>query len=232
MKVLLVIPAYNEEESIVGTVEAVIAAGYDYVVINDGSSDATRALCEAHRFNVLNLPLNLGIGGAVQAGHKYAQAHGYDADVQFDGDGQHDVGCVSALVEQIENGADLVIGSRFLSEENTFRSSVARRLGIRWLQGVIKLRTGATITDSTSGFRACSRRAIDAFCAMYPTDYPEPESAAYAIGIGLDVREVPVIMHERQGGTSSISGASALYYMIKVSLAILLARGTYRKKVV
>ena len=222
MKAIIVIPAYNEQESIVATVNAVRNAGFDYIVVNDGSTDNTLATCRAHGFNVLDLPLNLGIGGAVQAGHKYARAHGYDVDIQFDGDGQHDVRSIPTLLNEIENGADLVVGSRFLASENTFRATLARRIGIRWLQGVIKLRTGTTITDSTSGFRACGRRAMDMFCLSYPTDYPEPESVTAALIGGLDVREVPAIMHERQGGTSSIGGASAIYYMIKVSLAILL----------
>ena len=230
MRVLLVIPAYNESESIVGTVETVRAAGYDYVVVNDGSSDNTLALCREHGFNVLDLPLNLGIGGAVQAGHKYALAHDYDVDIQFDGDGQHDVNSIPVLLEGIERGADLVVGSRFISEANTFRSSAIRRAGIWWLKQVLRVSTGMTFTDSTSGFRASNRRTIEAFCAYYPSDYPEPESLAYAIHRGLSVEEVPVVMHERQGGTSSISATSAMYYMIKVSLAILFSSSRHKKR--
>lgn len=227
MKVLLVIPAYNEQESIVATVEAVQAAGYNYVVINDGSTDNTLSLCRKHGYNVLDLPMNLGIGGAVQAGHKYALRHGYDVDIQFDGDGQHDTASIPALLEPIENrGAALVIGSRFLSENNSFRSTIARRLGIRWLRGVLRLVTGQDITDATSGFRACNRRAMELFANYYPSDYPEPESIASAVSHGLEVCEVPAIMHERKGGVSSIGGLSALYYMIKVSLAILLNHGS------
>ena len=230
MRVLLVIPAYNESESIVGTVETVRAAGYDYVVVNDGSSDNTLALCREHGFNVLDLPLNLGIGGAVQAGHKYALAHDYDVDIQFDGDGQHDVNSIPVLLEGIERGADLVVGSRFISEANTFRSAAIRRAGIWWLKQVLRVSTGMTFTDSTSGFRASNRRTIEAFCAYYPSDYPEPESLAYAIHRGLSVEEVPVVMHERQGGTSSISATSAMYYMIKVSLAILFSSSRHKKR--
>ena len=222
LKVLLIIPAYNEQDSIVATVRSVQDAGLDYVVVNDGSLDDTAELCRAHGFNMLDLPLNLGIGGAVQAGHKYALEHGYDADIQFDGDGQHDVASIPALLKPIEEGADLVVGSRFISEENTFQSTAARRLGIRWLKGVLKFVVGQDFTDATSGFRACNRRAMELFAGYYPSDYPEPESIAYAVAHGMNVCEVPAIMHERQGGTSSIGGLSALYYMIKVSLAILI----------
>lgn len=223
MKTILLIPAYNEEANIVATVNKVIDAGYDYVVINDGSSDRTLELCREHDFNVLDLCFNLGIGGAIQAGHKYAYRHGYDIDIQFDGDGQHDVNHVKTLVDAIEDGNDLVIGSRFISEDNQFKSSLLRRVGIRWLGGVLKTFAHVTVTDATSGFRAVNRKAMELFSKDYPDDYPEPESIAAAARRGLKVKEVPVVMHERQGGSSSIAGFSSVYYMIKVTLAVIFA---------
>lgn len=223
MKTILLIPAYNEETNIVATVSKVIDAGYDYVVINDGSSDRTLELCREHDFNVLNLCFNLGIGGAIQAGHKYAYRHGYDIDIQFDGDGQHDVNHVKTLVDAIEDGNDLVIGSRFISEDNQFKSSLLRRVGIRWLGGVLKTFAHVTVTDATSGFRAVNRKAMELFSKDYPDDYPEPESIAVAARRGLKVKEVPVVMYERQGGSSSIAGFSSVYYMIKVTLAVIFA---------
>lgn len=219
-RVLVIIPAYNERESIVSTVESVVATGYDYVVINDGSRDDTLKVCRDHGINVLDLPQNLGIGGAVQAGHKYAQRYGYDVDVQIDGDGQHDPSYIPQLVALISDGADLAIGSRFLEETGGFQSTFMRRVGKTWLSACLKWFTGVTVTDPTSGLRACGRRAIDRFCDDYPIDYPEPESIAALLREGMTVRELPVIMRERQGGSSSISGLSSAYYMVKVTLAI------------
>ncbi|MGI6104563.1 MAG: glycosyltransferase family 2 protein [Raoultibacter sp.] len=220
MKVLIIIPAYNEEDSIESTVKTVVDAGYDYVIINDGSTDKTRSLCEANNFNVINLPQNLGIGGAVQTGHKYAFENNYDVDIQFDGDGQHDVSYIEPLITAIENGSDLVVGSRFLEQTEGFQSSWLRRVGITWLSFFIKLFTGKKVHDPTSGFRATGKHALEVFCRNYPIDYPEPESIVVALKLGLKVDEVSVLMHERQGGTSSIGGISSVYYMIKVSLSI------------
>lgn len=228
MKALVIIPAFNEQESIVDVVRSVMVAGYDYVVVNDGSTDATRSLCIEHGFNILDLPQNLGIGGAVQTGHKYALRNGYDVDVQFDGDGQHDANCISSLIEEVERGADLVIGSRFLTKEGGFRSTALRRVGILWISKWISLFTGQTVSDPTSGFRASGKRAIALYSHSYPTDYPEPESIVLARRSGLVIRDTSVIMHERQGGKSSIGGLSSLYYMIKVSLSIAILSITKR----
>lgn len=222
-RVLLIVPAYNEEASIRTVAETIRAAGYDFVVVNDGSRDATLQVCQEHNIPVLNLSVNLGIGGAVQTGHMYALEQGYDIDIQFDGDGQHDIASVPALIAAIQNGANLVVGSRFVEKSaNNFQSTGMRRLGIKWLSGIIKFVTGQRVYDVTSGFRACGRRAIELFCKDYPIDYPEPESIVTAIKHNLTVAEVPVQMNERQGGTSSIRTFSSMYYMVKVSLAILI----------
>lgn len=228
-KVLIIIPAYNESSNIERVVNKVRDAGYDYVVVNDGSSDDTLAICRKNRFNVLDLKENLGIGGAVQAGHKYAAQHGYDIDIQFDGDGQHDIAYVPDLLKAIEAGADLAIGSRFVSPEDGFQSTFMRRVGIRWLSFWIRVFAGRRFTDPTSGFRACSRRCIDLYCRDYPMDYPEPESIVTAIKHRMAVCDVPVVMHEREGGESSIKALSSVYYMLKVSLAIAIV-GLSRKK--
>lgn len=229
-RVLVIIPAYNESECILATAHKIEACGYDYIVVNDGSKDDTLSICRANDLNVLDLPQNLGIGGAVQAGHKYAQRYGYDIDIQVDGDGQHDPSYIPKLVEQISNGADLAVGSRFLEKTDGFQSTFMRRVGITWLSWWIKLFTEETVTDPTSGFRACGRRAIDLFCKNYPDDYPEPESLALAMKTGLSVRETSVKMLERQGGQSSIGGFSSVYYMIKVSLAIWIVCWTHGKE--
>lgn len=223
MKALVVIPAYNESEAILNTVKSVCDAGYDYIVINDGSSDDTLAICKQNSINVLNLRNNLGIGGAVQAGHKYAYENGYDVDIQFDGDGQHDANYINLLLEKVDKGANLVIGSRFLENgSDGFKSSALRRLGKSWLSMCIRITTGKKITDPTSGFRATAGSALRLFVDEYPTDYPEPESIVTALKHGIEVQECQVLMHERQGGTSSIKPLSSIYYMLKVSIAILI----------
>lgn len=220
MRVLVIIPAYNEQDSILQVVRSVESAGYDYVVVNDGSTDGTLDICRSNGLNHLNLTQNLGIGGAVQAGHRYARENGYDIDIQFDGDGQHDVADIPTLVKAIEEGADLAIGSRFIEKSDGFKSTFLRRVGIRWLSFLIKLCSGVCIHDVTSGFRASGKRAIDLFCVYYPSDYPEPESIVCAGNANLSLSEVPAVMHERQGGASSIGGLKSAYYMLSVSLAI------------
>lgn len=222
---LIIIPAYNEQENIVATVEAVVGAGYDYVIINDGSTDATLRVCKERGFNVVDLGCNLGIGGAVQAGHKYARSHGYEIDIQFDGDGQHDARFIPALIGAIERGADLVVGSRFVERgSSVFESTMLRRIGIRWLSFLINAVTGEEVKDPTSGFRACGSRAIKLYCDRYPSDYPEPESLVMASRAGCSIEEIPVSMNERAAGASSISPLRSVYYMIKVTLAVLIAR--------
>lgn len=222
-KGLVIIPAYNEEDCIRQTVERVRreAAQFDVVVIDDGSTDRTREICTEQGFPCIGLSANLGIGGAVQTGYRYAMEKGYEMAVQFDADGQHDAACLARMVHCMENWqADLVIGSRFLKGEG-FQSSAARRVGIHWFSRLIRFLTGENITDPTSGLRLAGKAAIALFAESYPKDYPEPESAFALLRRGARVREVPVRMHARQGGCSSISPVKAIYYMVKVSLAIL-----------
>ena len=226
MKKLIIIPAYNEEANIVKTVESIErdAVGFDYIVINDCSTDRTKETCEEHGFHYVDLPINLGIGGAVQTGYKYAWENGYDMAVQVDGDGQHDPEFLELMAEYLEtHQVDMVIGSRFI-EKQGFQSSGMRRVGIRFFSGLIRLMTGKTITDPTSGLRMAGRNVIELFSKDYPRDYPEPESVVAILRKGLKVAEVPVIMREREGGVSSISMKKSVYYMVKVTLAILIER--------
>lgn len=224
MKVLIIIPAFNEEETIVSFVEECrsVVPDYDFVIVNDCSTDETLPLLRAHGYPILNLPVNLGIGGAVQTGYLYARDNGYDVAIQMDGDGQHDPKDLFALLEPIRHEeADLVVGSRFVLG-NGFQSSAMRRLGISILRAAIRLRTGYAATDPTSGFRAANRRIIELFSSDYAQDYPEPESLVTALKSGAKVRDVPANMRERKGGVSSISEIRAIYYMCKVTLAVLL----------
>lgn len=223
MKVLFIVPAYNEERSIVAVAHQIIEHGYDYVIVNDGSTDKTLDICRKNNLNLIDLPCNLGIGGAVQAGHLYARQHNYDIDVQFDGDGQHNITYAQDLINKIESGYDLAIGSRFLTQDDGFKSTFMRRVGIKWLSFLIGLLTKQKVTDPTSGFRAANSKAIDLFCREYPIDYPEPESIVEAHSNGLKSIETPVEMRAREEGKSSINAFSSIYYMIKVSLAILIS---------
>ena len=226
LKRLIIIPAYNEEENIEKTVEAILrdSKGFDYVIINDCSTDKTKQICEERGYNIVNLPINLGIGGAVQTGYKYAVRNGYDMAVQVDGDGQHDPKFLEEMAEYLEkNELDMVIGSRFI-EKQGFQSSGLRRVGIRFFTWLIKVLTGETITDPTSGLRMIGRNVLEIFAKDYPKDYPEPESVVAILRKKMKVKEIPVIMHEREGGVSSISMKKSVYYMIKVTLAIVIER--------
>lgn len=226
MKKIIIIPAYNEEENIERTVNAIqkSAQGFDYVIINDCSTDNTRKICEEKEFNIVNLPINLGIGGAVQTGYKYAYENGYDVEVQVDGDGQHDPEFLNTMADYlIEHQVDMVIGSRFI-EKKGFQSSITRRMGIQFFSKLIKVLTGKKITDPTSGLRMIGRNVMEIFSEDYPRDYPEPESVVAVLRRKMKVEEIPVIMKERTGGVSSISMKKSVYYMIKVTLAILIER--------
>ncbi|MGQ5514600.1 glycosyltransferase family 2 protein [Streptococcus anginosus] len=226
MKKLIIIPAYNESSNIERTIEAILndVPEFDYVIINDCSKDNTLEICQKNGFNVISLPINLGIGGAVQTGYLYAKRHDYDIAVQVDGDGQHNPSFLNQMFEELESKQiDMVIGSRFIKNEG-FQSSFARRIGIRYFTWLIKLMTGATITDATSGLRMINRGLIERFADSYPDDYPEPETVVEALLNDYKVKEIPVIMNERQGGVSSISMTKSVYYMIKVTMAILFVK--------
>lgn len=224
MKKLVIIPAYNESESIKSTVEEIKkkAEGFDYVVINDCSKDDTQKICEENGYNIINLPINLGIGGAVQTGYRYGYRMGYDLAVQVDGDGQHDPEFLVKMADYLqEQHIDMVIGSRFIRKEG-FQSSGVRRIGIRYFTALIKLLTGEKITDPTSGLRLVNREIMGMFANDYPKDYPEPESVVSVLRKKKKVAEIPVVMRERTGGVSSISLKKSVYYMIKVTLAIVI----------
>ena len=226
MKNLVIIPAYNEEGCILNTVQDIIdnAPDFDYVVVNDCSTDNTRKVCRHNNVKFIDLPVNLGIGGAVQTGYRYAYYHGYDTAVQFDGDGQHDAKYLKTMLDKLtESGANMVIGSRFI-EKKGFQSNSVRRVGINYFTGLIKLLTGKKITDPTSGLRMVDAKLIKYFAFNYPSDYPEPESAVTILARGNEIIEVPVEMRHRQAGKSSINLRKSIYYMIKVSIAMIIAK--------
>lgn len=231
-KVLLIIPAYNEQENIQDVLSDIRrnAPEMDCVVINDCSTDGTREVLRALGANFLDLPINLGIGGGVQTGYRYALEHGYDIAIQFDGDGQHDARFLHDLTAPIEAGtADAVIGSRFLEGEG-FQSSALRRFGIQFLSGWIRMLCGVRVLDVTSGMRAVNRELMELFAREYAQDYPEPEAIMTGGLYGARIVEVPVRMRERKNGTSSISPVRSVYYMVKVSLNLVLARMSGRGK--
>ncbi|HGH9738549.1 TPA: glycosyltransferase family 2 protein [Streptococcus pyogenes] len=226
MKKLIIIPAYNESSNIVNTIRTIEsdAPDFDYIIIDDCSTDNTLAICQKQGFNVISLPINLGIGGAVQTGYRYAQRCGYDVAVQVDGDGQHNPCYLEKMVEVlVQSSVNMVIGSRFITKEG-FQSSFARRIGIKYFTWLIALLTGKKITDATLGLRLIDRSLIERFANHYPDDYPEPETVVDVLVSHFKVKEIPVVMNERQGGVSSISLTKSVYYMIKVTLAILVVR--------
>lgn len=231
-RLLIMIPAYNEQENIEKTIWDIKThiPEADYIVINDCSNDNTSSILRANHANYLDLPVNLGIGGGVQTGYRYALEQGYDIAVQFDGDGQHDASYIKDLIAPIECGqADVTIGSRFVKNEG-FQSSAMRRLGIRFLSGLIKLLCGVRVKDVTSGMRAVNRRMIEKFAQNYAQDYPEPEAILFSGLIHARIVEVPVQMRKRQGGTSSINMVRSMYYMVKVSVALVITRMTAGKE--
>lgn len=231
-RILAIVPAYNESGNIQRTIEEIKKAvlPLDIVVINDCSGDTTAVEAKAAGGKVISLPLNLGIGGAVQTGFQFAKKYQYDFAVQIDGDGQHDVRYLEALLKPVmNNAADVAIGSRFQKPFLGYQSSFVRRIGIHFFARLISFLTQYHITDPTSGFRAFNRKAINVFAENYPQDFPEPESIVVANRLGMRVVEVPVEMRKRMAGQSSIRYLRTLYYMIKVTLAILLAMLKKRK---
>lgn len=232
----MILPAYNEEGNIVNTVSQIrkyretqnLPVEVDYLVINDGSLDSTERVCRENGIHCLSLVQNLGIGGAVQTGYLYAAENGYDIAVQFDGDGQHDPNSLGTLIRPILDGeADFTVGSRFLEESSDFHSTFLRRVGIKYLSFLLQLAggkaAGPRIRDVTSGYRAANRDVISFLARNYPVDYPEPESLVNLRKNGFRIREVPVNMFERAEGKSSIGFLKSIYYMIKVTCAILCA---------
>jgi glycosyltransferase involved in cell wall biosynthesis len=222
---LAIVPAYNESASIARVVSELRehAAGFDVVVVDDGSTDDTSDRARSAGAEVLRHPYNLGIGGAVQSGYMYASERGYDIAVQVDGDGQHDPRCLGFMLEHLESHpeVDMVTGSRFLADDGDgFRSSAPRRLGIRIFAGVLSRIVGQQVTDPTSGLRMAGRRGIELFARDYPHDYPEVEAVLLMHAHQLASVELPVKMRERTGGVSSINSTRSIYYMIKVLLAV------------
>ncbi|MBP1961783.1 glycosyltransferase family 2 protein [Paenibacillus aceris] len=228
MRILIIVPAFNEEQNIVKTINSIKNAGnFDILVINDRSIDQTLLLAKTQKnIKIIDLACNLGIGGAVQTGYKYAEQHNYDIAIQIDGDGQHDPNFIEKVVTPItQDGYDIVIGSRFINYEG-FQSTKMRRVGILYIQHLIRMISGMQITDPTSGFRAFGKRAISYFAKHYPNDYPEPESIVIAHRLGMKIKEVPVVMRARESGSSSIYSYKSVYYMLKVTLSIMVARLT------
>lgn len=228
-----IVPALNEEHTVQLVIDELRAfdAGLDVVVIDDGSSDGTADAAAAKGAYVLRLPFNLGIGGAVQTGFKFAFEHDYDIAVRVDGDGQHDPAQLARILVPVLRGdADIVVGSRFAAEEGGYRSSRSRRVGIRILAAVVSRIVGQRVTDTTSGFQALNRRGIALFARDYPHDYPEVEATVMVFRHRLRLQEVPVSMRERGGGQSSITALRSIYYMVKVLLAIFV--GLFRRHVV
>ena len=224
-RIVAVVPAFNEAGAIRRVVEEIRAVdpGIDVVVVDDASTDDTAAIAEACGAVVLRLPFNVGIGGAVQTGLRWAREEGYDLAVRLDGDGQHDAREIPRILEPVRSGtADLVVGSRFV-EGGSYRPPFARRVGIRVFARLVSLLCGQRVTDTTSGFIALDRRGIELFAAVYPHDYPEVEATLVALRSGLRLGQVQVEMRERETGSSSITFVQSAYYLVKVTLALLVA---------
>jgi glycosyltransferase involved in cell wall biosynthesis len=225
-RTVAVVPAFNEADAIGKVVDEIreFDPAIDVVVVDDASSDDTAAAAAAHGATVLRLPFNVGIGGAVQTGFRYALEQDYDLAVRLDGDGQHVAGEIGKLLEPIEWGdADLVIGSRFVEAGGSYRPPFARRIGIRVFARLVSLLGGQPVTDTTSGFVALDRVGIELFAAEYPHDYPEVEATLVAVRSGLRLAQVQVDMRERETGASSITFVRSLYYIVKVMLALLVS---------
>jgi len=223
-KVLVIIPCYNEDASLPTVLAGLQALRLDDdlkpLVINDCSKDNTREVAESFNVTVLNLPINLGIGGAVQTGFKYALRYGFDLAIQLDGDGQHPPDEIEKLlIARSQTQANIIIGSRFIDRKG-FQSSFLRRIGISYFYWLNRIFAGVPVYDSTSGFRLLDKKAIECAVRSYPDDYPEPESLIIFAKAGLKIKEVPVVMSHRLNGRSSIRRGSSLYYMIKVTIAM------------
>ncbi len=221
---IAIVPAFNEAESIADVVRDIRQhlPEADVLVVDDGSTDGTHRRVPDDAV-VLRLLFNLGIGGAMQAGYRYARLHGYNIAIQIDGDGQHPADQASTLIEALQTtGADMVIGSRFLSDDPSYLPPASRAVGIRVVRSVLRLLSGLRVTDCTSGFRACNREVIEAFARWYPEDYPEPEVILLLHRAGFRIEEIPVRMRPRTTGRTSIPFIKGVFYILKVSLALLL----------
>jgi len=226
VKIIAIVPAYNEQDSIVSVIKDIksVNSTWDIVIVNDGSKDNTKEVAESTgQAFVINLVTNLGIGGAVQTGFKFANDNGYDIAFQFDGDGQHLANEIPKILNPIVNKQyDFIIGSRFTEYHDGWKSSFLRRTGISFFRLLNSLIIKQKITDNTSGFRAYNKKAIRFLSTNYPQDYPEPENVIMMGKNGFKIGEVFTLMQERTGGTSSISLTGGIYYMVKVTLAILM----------
>jgi glycosyltransferase involved in cell wall biosynthesis len=232
VRTLAIVPALNEDQSVGRVVDEIRAfdPNVEVVVIDDGSTDRTAAVAAARGAHVIRLPFNLGIGGAMQTGFRYAFERGFDVAVQIDGDGQHDPSELPKLLGPLREGdADMVVGSRFLGPRS-YRAPFFRRVGIAVFAWTISLVARRRVTDTTSGFRAVNRRGIALFAADYPHDYPEVEATVMVIRHALRLLEVPVTMRGRETGRSSITAARSIYYMVKVLVAIFVS--LFRRNVV
>lgn len=218
MKTLIIIPAYNESENIVRVVSNLVEnyPQYDYIVVNDGSKDQTAALCREHGYRLLDLPVNLGLSGAVQTGMRYAARMGYDAAIQYDGDGQHDAGYIAPMLESLQNH-DIVIGSRFVTQP---KPASLRMIGSRLITAAIRMTAGVKVNDPTSGMRLYSKSVIQMFADDFNLG-PEPDSISYLIRCGARVSEVQVEMHERIAGTSYLTLGRSVRYMANMFISIL-----------
>jgi glycosyltransferase involved in cell wall biosynthesis len=230
---IAIVPAYNEERNIVRVLDELRAfdAGLEVVVVSDGSTDRTAEVAETRGAHVIRLPFNLGIGGAVQTGFRYAWEQGYELAVRVDGDGQHDPSQIDRVLAPVLAGeADIAVGSRFVDTNDGYRSSRSRRVGISLLAWVVSRIVRRRVTDTTSGFQALNRKGIALFARDYPHDYPEVEATVMVFRHRLRMVEVPVTMRERGGGRSSITALRSVYYMAKVLVAIFV--GLFRRNVI
>ena len=221
MKTLVIIPAYNEQDNIDSLIKDVTSYGYDYLIINDCSKDKTAEILDKNGYNHLDLPINVGLAGVTQIGFKYAYDNDYDCVINIDGDGQHQPAYANSLIKEIENGYDYVVGSRFVSEKKPF---TARMIGSRIICFLIKLKTGKTVTDPTSGMRALGRKVIEKFSKSM-NFYAEPDALSYLLKKNYKVKEVQVEMRERENGESYFHNPfKSLYFMVAIVLAILFAQ--------
>jgi glycosyltransferase involved in cell wall biosynthesis len=230
MKILVIIPAYNEEATVADVVRRTrfYMPGADVLVINDGSTDGTHDAAKKSEAVVIDLPFNLGIGSSMQTGYLYAARNGYDIAVQVDGDGQHDPSYIDTLIQPIVNNkADMSIGSRYI-DKTEYKASLTRRTGMLLFSHLIRLLSGKTVMDTTSGFRAVNRKIIYSFAKSYPSDYPEVDVLLKLIKRNFRILEIPVRMHPRQAGKSSITPLYSLYYMFKVCFSLILGNNSMR----